>query len=94
MIKLFSYLKGLVLIRWAAIALKSLWPFLVLFIFWPEIDSMMSSFSWWSAYCANFSQYVVNAANTLRDIPVLGPVFEFIDESWATLKHRIVQLLT
>lgn len=94
MIKLFSYLKGLTLIHWAAIALKNLWPFLVLFIFWPEIDSLMGGFSWWKDYCATFSQYIVTASNTLRDIPVLGSVFEFIDESWASIKVRLIQLLT
>jgi hypothetical protein len=94
MIKLFSYLKGLTLVHWAAVALKNLWPFLVLFIFWPEIDSMMGSFSWWREYCSVLSQYLVTASNTLRDMPILGPVFEFIDESWSSIRHRLLQFLT
>lgn len=91
--KLFSFLKGAAIIRWGAIALKNLWPFLLFFIFWPEIDGMMSSFSWWRDYVSAVSQYVVTASNTVRNIPYLGSVFKFIDEAWESIKQRLLQLL-
>lgn len=93
MIKLFSYLKGLAIIRWGLIAIKNLWPFLLAFIFWPEIDSLMRGFSWWRDYCATFSQYIIDASSALREVPVFGPVFEFIDESWSSIRQRLIQLL-
>lgn len=91
MTKLFSFLKGLAIVRWGAIALKQLWPFLLLFLFWPEINAMMEShFDWWATYISGISQYIVDASNVMRDIPIVGKILEFIDESWQSIRARII----
>ena len=92
MVKLFSWLKGLTIIHFAAQAIKHLWPFLLLFIFWPEIDEMLSGFSWWREYVSALSAYVVTASNTLRQIPAFGKVLEVLDNAWASIKLRVVEL--
>lgn len=94
MTKLFSFLKGLAIVRWGAIALKQLWPFLLLFLLWPEINATMSShFEWWATYIDGFSQYIVEASNLMREIPVVGNVLEFIDESWQSIRQRIIMTI-
>lgn len=91
MTKLFSWLKGLTIVHFAVRALKSLWPLILLFIFWPEIDDMMSGFGWWREYISTASNYVVTASNTLRQIPALGKVFEALDSGWKAIKNRVVE---
>ena len=94
MIKLFSWLKGLVIIDFAIKALKHLWPLILLFVFWPEIDSMMSGFSWWKQYISFASETVIKASMTLREIPVVGNIIDSVDEVWNSVRLRILNFLS
>lgn len=93
MVKLFAWLKGLTIVHFAVQALKHLWPLILLFIFWPEIDGMMSRFAWWREYISAVSRYVVTASNALRQIPVFSKISDAIGSGWNTLKARISQMI-
>lgn len=93
MIKLFGYLKGLVIIKWALQAIKSLWPLILIFLFWPEIDNMMGRFSWWQTTVSGLSEYVKNAANTVRGLPVIRNIVDFLSQSWQFIRARILEII-
>lgn len=90
----FSWLKGITLIHWAAKAIKQLWPFLLLFIFWPEIDSTLSKiFPFWADYCSEVSSIISNGALYLRQIPVVASIFDWLAKFFKSCKNRLIMLL-
>lgn len=92
--RLFSFLKGAAIVRWGLLAIRNLWPFLLAFVFWPEIDSMLSGFfPWWGRYISAVSGYVVDASQQLRQVPYLGSVFAFLGDAWDSVRLRLANML-
>lgn len=90
-----QYLKGLTIIHWAVKALKALWPFLLILIFWPEIDALLSSiFPFWSQYMGEVSAILSNATSWIRSLPGLEQAFAWLDNALAEIKVRIVNALS
>lgn len=92
--KLFYYLKGLVIVRYGYMAIKQLWPFLIVFIFWPEIDATCAKYiPMWAEYMGTVSGYIVTASETVRGLPIIGDIWNFLADAFDTIKGRLIDLL-
>ena len=90
----FAWLKGLAIIHIAVTALKRLWPFLLLFIFWPEINSMLGNlFPFWNEYMSSVSGVISNGSYYLRQIPFIKPVFDWLSDFFRACGRRIATIL-
>lgn len=90
-----QYLKGLTVIHWGIKALKALWPYLLVFILWPEIDAMLSSlFPFWSVYMGEVSAIVAKGSNAIRSLPGLEQGFEWLDNILVEIKLRLINALS
>ena len=95
MIKLFTYLKGLIFVRILLQSLKYLWPLILAFLFWPEINSMMMKhFSWWPTVLGGITQGINDASMWLRSLPALKGVFNFLTNAWNSIRLRVLQLFS
>lgn len=94
MVKLFGYLKGLAIIHWAGKALKILWPFLLIIIFWPEIDNMFSSFKWWNDSVGLYTKVIMDISNGIRKIPIVGDVIAGLGTIWDSIRLRILSIFS
>lgn len=87
----FAWLKGLAIISFGIKALKHLWPFLLIFILWPEIDSMMSGlFPFWGEYVSSVTGVVSNGAYYLRQLPFIEPIYAWIEQFCKAAWTRLV----
>lgn len=91
--KLFFYLKGLTIVHWAMVALKNLWPFLLIILFWPEIDKLCSSIPYWNEYMGTVSGIISQGSDLLRQIPVISDIIAFFSEFIDPIKSRIISIL-
>lgn len=92
--KLFFYLKGLAIVNWAVTALKNLWPFLLIIIFWPEIDSFCVKYiPLWNEYMGQISGALTNGASMLRSLPVVSDIISFLGGFVSPVKQRLIEIL-
>lgn len=95
MVKLFAYLKGLLIIRILFQTIKYLWPLILAFLFWPEINALMTKhFTWWPTMLGGITQGINEASMYLRSIPALKGVFEFLGNAWTSIRLRIIEFIT
>lgn len=86
----FAWLKGLAIVNLGLKALKQLWPLLIIFIFWPEIDDMMSGlFPFWNQYMSSVSGVICNGAYYLRQIPFIEPIFSWGERFLSAVGQRL-----
>ena len=87
----FAWLKSLAIVSFGIKALKHLWPFLLIFIFWPEIDAGMSNiFPFWGQYVSSVTGVVNNGAFYLRKLPFIEPIFSWVAQFAKAAWTRIV----
>ena len=90
----FAWLKGLAIVHFAITALKHLWPFILLFLFWPEINSMMSNlFPFWNQYISSVTGAISDGSYYLRQIPFIKPVFDWLSSFLKACGNRIASIL-
>lgn len=90
----FAWLKGLAIVHFAITALNHLWPLILLFLFWPEVNSMMSSlFPFWNEYVSSVTGVISDVTHYLRQIPFIKHVFDWLSSFFDACGDRIASIL-
>lgn len=89
-----AHVKGLAIIGWAVKAVKQLWPFILIIVFWPQINSLLGGLlPFWDQYMSTFSEYVMKLSSYVREIPYLGDAFVWLDNAFTAIRYRLIDIL-
>jgi len=88
-----EFIKGLFIFRILYFLIKNLWPFIIIFIFWPEINAIFAPYHWWQVLTASVGKYILVASQAIRNIPLFGTVLSVIDRWADEIRIRLISAL-